>query len=129
MVVGVVETHNRAQTLAQLGDLEVVPRPCGRLPGRVAEEMDVDAVLARRPAVVLVDELAHTNVPGVATRQAVAGRRELLLEPGIDVVTTLNIQHLESLNDVVEKITGIRPARDRARRRGAWRPIRSSSST
>lgn len=106
VVVGVVETHGRAQTLAQLGDLEVVPRRTVDHRGASLDEMDVDAVLARRPDVVLVDELAHTNAPG--SRHAKRWQDvEELLEAGIDVVSTLNIQHLESLNDVVEKITGV----------------------
>jgi two-component system, OmpR family, sensor histidine kinase KdpD len=106
VVVGYVETHDRPLTRAQVRDLEVIPRVTREYRGARLEEMDLDAVLARRPAVVLVDELAHTNVPG--------GRHEKrwqdvdeLLEAGIDVITTVNIQHLESVNDVVEKITGI----------------------
>ena len=107
VVVGFVETHGRKHTADLIEGLEVVPR--ARLPyrGSVFEEMDLDAVLARRPEVALVDELAHTNVPG--SRNAKRWQDvEDLLDAGIDVISTVNIQHLESLNDVVEKITGVR---------------------
>jgi two-component system, OmpR family, sensor histidine kinase KdpD len=107
VVVGFVETHGRRHTAALIGGLEVVPR--ARLPyrGTMFEEMGLDAVLARRPEVALVDELAHTNVPG--SRHAKRWEDvEELLAAGIDVISTVNIQHLESLNDVVEKITGVR---------------------
>ncbi len=106
VVVGVVETHGRVKTLAQLGDLEVVPRRPIEYRGAVLQEMDVDAVLARRPKLALIDELAHTNVPGSRNAKRWQDVEELL-DAGIDVITTLNIQHLESLNDVVEKITGV----------------------
>jgi two-component system, OmpR family, sensor histidine kinase KdpD len=106
IVVGFVETHDRLHTLEMIGDLEVVPRRTMEYRGTSFEEMDVDAVLRRRPKVALVDELAHTNVPGSRN-----GKRwqdiEELLAAGIDVITTVNIQHLESVNDVVEKITGV----------------------
>ncbi len=105
VVVGYVETHGRRHTEELLDGLEVVPRRRLRYRGTSFEEMDVDAVLARRPKVALVDELAHTNVPG--SRHAKRWQDvEDLLEAGIDVITTVNIQHLESVNDVVEKITG-----------------------
>jgi two-component system sensor histidine kinase KdpD len=107
VVVGFVETHGRERTAEQIGDLEIVPRKTIEYHGSTFEEMDVDAVLARRPEVALVDELAHTNVPGSRN----AKRHEdvsLLLEAGITVISTVNIQHLESLNDVVETITGIK---------------------
>ncbi|QXC59792.1 sensor histidine kinase KdpD [Aquihabitans sp. G128] len=105
VVVGYVETHGRAKTVAQLRDLEVVPRARFPYRGQELEELDLDAVLARRPEVVLVDELAHTNAPG--SRHAKRWRDvQELLDAGIDVVSTVNVQHLESLNDVVEKITG-----------------------
>ena len=106
VVVGVVETHGRAQTLAQMGDLEVVPRAAVEYRGAAFEEMDVDALLARKPEVALVDELAHTNVPGSRNEKRWQDVEELL-DAGITVISTLNIQHLESLNDVVERITGI----------------------
>lgn len=107
VVVGFVETHGRANTADQLGTLEVVPRCTLVHRGTGFEEMDLDAVLARGPRVVLVDELAHTNVPGSRHHK----RWEdvaVLLDAGIDVLSTLNIQHLESVNDVVERITGVR---------------------
>ncbi len=106
VVVGLVETHGRAKTAELIAELEVVPRrPLGGHPG--LDEMDLDAVLARRPEVVLVDELAHTNAAG--SRHAKRWQDvEELLDAGIDVLTTVNVQHLESLNDVVERITGVR---------------------
>ena len=106
VVVGYVETHDRALTAAQVRDLEVVPRTVRDYRGARLEEMDLDAVLARHPAVALVDELAHTNVPGGAHEKRWQDV-QTLLEAGIDVITTVNIQHLESVNDVVQKITGI----------------------
>lgn len=106
VVIGFVETHDRPLTLAQLRDLEVIPRITREYRGAQFEEMDLEAVLARHPEVALVDELAHTNVPG-----SIHEKRwqdvETLLEAGITVITTVNIQHLESVNDVVEKITSI----------------------
>ncbi len=107
VVVGFVETHGRAHTAELLEGLEVVARRQLGYRGAVFGEMDVDAVRRRRPHVALVDELAHTNVPG--TRNAKRWEDvEELLEAGIDVITTVNIQHLESLNDVVASITGVR---------------------
>jgi two-component system sensor histidine kinase KdpD len=106
VVVGFVETHSRANTAAQVRDLEVLPRRKVTYRGREFEEMDVDAVLARHPQVALVDELAHTNVPGSQNAKRWEDV-EQLLEAGIDVISTLNIQHLESVNDVVERITGV----------------------
>ncbi|QEL13406.1 universal stress protein [Limnoglobus roseus] len=107
VVIGVVETHGRADTVALVGDLEQVPRRRIEYRGVVLEEMDVDAVLARRPTVVLVDELAHTNSPG--SRH---GKRhqdvEELLRAGVSVITTMNIQHLESLYEMVERFTGVK---------------------
>ncbi|MEK2489421.1 ATP-binding protein [Kitasatospora purpeofusca] len=106
VVVGWIECHGRRHTEAMLDGLEVVPGVHRAYRDTDFEEMDLDAVLRRRPTVVLVDELAHTNVPGGRH-----GKRwqdvEELLHAGIDVITTVNIQHLESLNDVVQKITGI----------------------
>jgi two-component system, OmpR family, sensor histidine kinase KdpD len=107
VVIGFVETHGRARTAEQIGDLEVVPRRRIEYRGTTFEEMDVDAVLARRPEVALIDELAHTNVVGSRNPKRWQDVEELL-DVGIDVVSTLNIQHLESLNDVVEDITGVR---------------------
>jgi two-component system sensor histidine kinase KdpD len=107
VVIGVVETHGRPRTFDQIGDLEVVPRRKIEYRGTTLEEMDLDAVLARRPKVALVDELAHTNVPGSRNTKRWEDIEELL-EAGIDVISTVNIQHLESINDVVEGITGIK---------------------
>jgi two-component system sensor histidine kinase KdpD len=107
VVVGFVETHGRARTAEQLAGLEVVPRRRLEHRGSTFEEMDVDAVLARQPAVALVDELAHTNVPGSRNEKRWQDIDELL-DAGIDVISTVNIQHLESLNDTVERITGAR---------------------
>lgn len=106
VVIGFVETHGRPKTLAQVRDIPVVPRRKLTYRGQVLEEMDLDAVRARRPAVVLVDELAHTNVPGSRNEKRWQDIHELL-DAGIDVISTVNIQHLASLNDVVEQITGI----------------------
>jgi two-component system sensor histidine kinase KdpD len=107
VAVGVVETHGRRETEQLLTGLEVIPRR--RIPyrGLVLEEMDLDAVLARRPKLVLVDELAHTNAPGSRHPKRYLDVEELLAA-GIDVYTTLNIQHVESLNDIVARITRIR---------------------
>jgi two-component system sensor histidine kinase KdpD len=106
VVIGFVETHARANTAAQLRDLEVVPRRSLEYRGAVLEEMDVDAIVVRHPQVCLVDELAHTNAPGARNEKRWQDVDEILAA-GIDVISTLNIQHLESLNDVVERITGI----------------------
>jgi two-component system sensor histidine kinase KdpD len=110
VVAGYVETHGRAETARQIEDLEVIPRLTIAYQGISVEEMDTDAVIVRSPDVALVDELAHTNAPG-----SVRAKRfedvELIRDAGIDVITTLNVQHLESLNDVVESITGV-PVRE-----------------
>src|SRR2546421_3987229 len=106
VVVGFVETHGRRLTAEQIADLEIVPRKKIEYRDAVFEEMDVDAVLARKPAVALVDELAHTNVPGSRNEKRWQDVEELL-DAGIDVISTVNIQHLESVNDVVERITGV----------------------
>lgn len=107
VVIGFVETHHRPLTGAQIGDLEIVPRKRIQYKGVTLEEMDVDAILARKPAVALVDELAHTNAPGSRNLKRYQDVEELLAA-GITVITTLNIQHLEGLNDIVESITGVR---------------------
>jgi two-component system sensor histidine kinase KdpD len=107
VVVGFVETHGRPRTADQLGDLECVGRRRIEYRGTEFEEMDVNAVIARRPEVALVDELAHTNVPGSGNEKRWRDV-EQLLDAGIDVISTLNIQHLESVNDVVERITGVK---------------------
>ncbi|MCU1361027.1 MAG: histidine kinase [Ilumatobacteraceae bacterium] len=106
VVIGIVETHGRAGTAAQIRDLEVVPRAHREHRGTTVQEMDLDAVLVRRPRVVLVDEFAHTNAPGSRNDKRWQDV-EALLDAGIDVISTLNIQHLESLNDVVTRITGM----------------------
>ncbi len=106
VVVGFAETHGRPRTAEKLQGLEIIPRKNVTYRGSSFTEMDVDALLARHPQVALVDELAHTNVPGSA-REKRWQDVELLLEAGIDVISTVNIQHLESVNDVVEAITGI----------------------
>src|SRR5947207_11333961 len=107
ILVGVVETHGRKETQALLEGLEVVPRRRLEYRGQSLEEMDLDAVIARHPQIVLVDELAHTNVPGSRHPKRYLDVEELLRH-GIDVYTTVNIQHLESLNDTVSQITGTR---------------------
>jgi len=106
VVVGIVETHGRVKTAELVEGLEIIPRRrIGGHPG--LDEMDLDAVLARHPELVLVDELAHTNAPGSRHKKRWQDVEELL-DAGIDVLTTVNVQHLESLNDVVERITGVR---------------------
>jgi two-component system sensor histidine kinase KdpD len=107
VVIGMLETHGRAETAAQVGELEQVPRRRIEYHGVVLEEMDVDAVLARRPTVALVDELAHTNAPGSRHAKRYQDVEELL-RAGIHVITTLNIQHLESLYDIIERATGVK---------------------
>jgi two-component system sensor histidine kinase KdpD len=107
VVVGVVETHGRIETEELLKGLEVIPRRRVEYQGISLEELDLDAILTRRPSAVLVDELAHTNAPGSRHPKRYQDIEELL-DSGIDVYTTVNIQHFESLNDVLEKITGIR---------------------
>ncbi len=107
LVVGVVETHGRKETAALLEGLEVIARRRIDYKGHLLDEMDIDAILKRRPSLVLVDELAHTNAPGSRHPKRYLDVEELL-QAGIDVFATLNIQHLESLNDVVAKITSIR---------------------
>lgn len=107
VVVGLVETHGRSRTAALLEGLEVLPRRLLEHRGATLSELDVDAVLARAPEVCVVDELAHSCAPGSRHAKRWADVEELL-EAGIDVVTTVNVQHLESLGDVVERITGVR---------------------
>jgi two-component system sensor histidine kinase KdpD len=107
VVIGVVETHRRAETEALVRGFEVIPRRSVEYRDRVLDEMDLDAVLARKPQLVLVDELAHSNAPGSRHPKRYLDVEEIL-STGIDVYSTLNIQHLESLNDVVAQITRIR---------------------
>jgi two-component system sensor histidine kinase KdpD len=106
VLIGVVETHGRPETAALLDGLEVLPRRKLEYRGITLEELDLDTALARRPGLILVDELAHTNAPGSRHTRRYQDVEELL-SVGIDVSTTLNVQHLESLNDVVAQITGI----------------------
>src|SRR5471032_2929249 len=107
VVIGIVETHGRKETEALVAGFEIIPRRQIEYKGRTLAEMDIDAVLARRPKLVLVDELAHTNAPGSRHPKRYLDVEELIVA-GIDVYTTLNIQHVESLNDVVAQITRIR---------------------
>lgn len=107
VVVGVVETHGRAETAALVDGLEPVSRRRIEYRGVILEEMDLDAVLKRRPTVVLVDELAHTNAPGGRHGKRYQDVEELI-RSGISVITTMNVQHLESLYEMVEKFTGVR---------------------
>ena len=106
VVVAVVETHGREATARMVAGLEVIDRIKVEHRDIILTEMDVDAVLARAPEIVLVDEMAHTNAPGSA-RQKRWQDVQVLLDAGLDVITTVNIQHLESLGDVVEQITGV----------------------
>ncbi len=106
VVLGIVETHGRAATATMTEGIPAVPRALVEHRGVTLEEMDLEAVLDRKPAVALVDELAHTNAPGSKNDKRWQDVEELLAA-GIDVISTLNIQHIESLNDVVEQITGV----------------------
>src|ERR1700761_6586212 len=107
VVVGLVETHGRAETEALLRGLDVIPRKRIEYRDQFLEELDIDAVIARKPHLILVDELAHTNAPGSRHPKRYLDVEEIL-EKGIDVYSTLNVQHLESLNDVVAQITHVR---------------------
>src|SRR5665648_669600 len=107
VVVGLCEPHGRAYTATQVAGLEVVPLRELEYRGTSFRELDLDAVLARAPQVALIDELAHTNVPGSRNTKRWEDINEVL-DAGIDVISTVNIQHLESLNDVVESITGVK---------------------
>jgi two-component system, OmpR family, sensor histidine kinase KdpD len=107
VAIGIVETHGRAETDEQVGDLERLPLRKIEYRSVILEEMDLDALLARRPSVALVDELAHTNAPGSRNAKRYQDVEELLRD-GINVISTLNIQHLESLYDAVERATGVK---------------------
>ncbi len=107
VVIGILETHGRAETAELMAGLEAVPRRDVSYRGRTLPEFDLDAALARHPALILVDELAHTNAPGSRHLKRWQDVKELL-DGGIDVWTTMNVQHLESLNDAVAQITGVR---------------------
>jgi len=112
VVIGFVESHGRQRTEDMIGDLEVVPRKKVEYRGSVLEEMDLDAVLARHPGVALIDELAHTNVPGSGKNEKRWQDVLEIIAAGINVITTVNIQHLESIADEVERMTGA-PVRER----------------
>jgi two-component system, OmpR family, sensor histidine kinase KdpD len=107
IVIGLLETHGREETFEQIGGLEIIPRRKISYKGTTLEDMDTDAIIKRNPEVVLVDELAHTNVPGCTNYKRYDDVKEIL-DSGISVISTMNIQHLESLNDSVEQITGVR---------------------
>jgi two-component system, OmpR family, sensor histidine kinase KdpD len=107
VVVALVETYGRADTEAQLGDLEIVPKRQIEYRGVTLEEMDLDAVIARKPEVAVVDELAHSNVPGSRHEKRYQDVLEII-DAGINVMTAVNIQHLETLNDAVSRVTGVR---------------------
>jgi two-component system sensor histidine kinase KdpD len=106
VVIGFVEPHARAETLARIGDLELIPRRKILYRGVTLEEMDVDAIIARRPEKVIVDELAHTNAPGSRHAKRYQDVEEIVAA-GIGVITAVNIQHLESLNPLMKRVTGI----------------------
>ena len=106
IVVGLVETHGRAETAALLEGLELVPRRQIEYRGVIVEEMSLNNILKRKPAVVIVDEIAHTNVPGSHNRKRYQDVLELL-DAGINVIGAFNVQHLESLKDIVERVTGV----------------------
>ena len=107
VVVGIIETYGRKDTEAQVQDLEVIPRRSIEYRGVTLQEMDVDGILKRKPQVCVVDELAHTNVPGSKNEKRFQDVNEIL-DGGIHVMTAVNIQHLETLNDAVAKVTGVR---------------------
>ncbi len=107
LVVGVVETHGRRETEELVRDLPVLPRKKIQYKDTVLEEMDLDAILARKPQIVIVDELAHTNAPGSRHPKRYQDVIELL-DAGINVYSTVNVQHLESRADLVQQITGVR---------------------
>jgi len=106
VVAGVVETHGRTETAERIGDLETIPRRRIAYKDKTFEEMDLPAILKRKPEVVLVDELAHTNVPGAENEKRYQDVEELI-DAGISVMTTVNIQHFESVQDIVSRVTGV----------------------
>src|ERR1700726_678795 len=107
VVIGYVEPHNRPETTAQIGELEIVPPLVAKYHGMTLKEMDLDGVLARKPTVALVDELAHTNAPQSRNRKRYEDVQDLL-RAGINVIATVNIQHFESLYNIVEEVTGVK---------------------
>ncbi len=106
VVIGIVETHRRSETDLLTDGLEAIPRLTIDYRGATFQEMDLDAILQRAPKLVLVDELAHSNIPGTRHPKRYQDVEELL-DAGIDVYSTLNVQHIESLNDIVARITGV----------------------
>lgn len=106
VVAGVIETHGRAETEERIGDLETIPRRRIAYKDKTFEEMDLPGILRRKPEVVLVDELAHTNVPGAENEKRYQDVEELI-DAGISVMTTVNIQHFESVQDIVSRVTGV----------------------
>jgi two-component system, OmpR family, sensor histidine kinase KdpD len=106
VVIGTVETHGRAETEEQIKDIEVIPPRKIEYRGNIFDELDLDALLKRKPAVAIIDELAHTNIAGTRHEKRYEDVIELL-ENGISVITAINVQHLDSLNDVVERTTGV----------------------
>src|ERR1700683_3008476 len=107
VVVGYLEPHGRAETVVQAEGLEIIPRRQVTYRGTTLEEMDLPAVLARKPELCLIDELAHTNAPGLEHEKRYEDVRDVL-DAGIDVYSTVNVQHLESLNDQIAQLTGAR---------------------
>src|SRR6202162_5249928 len=107
VVIGYVEPHNRPETTAQIGELEIVPPLLAKYHGITLKEMDLEAVLARKPTIALVDELAHTNAPQSGNRKRYEDVQDLL-RAGINVIATVNIQHFESLYNIVEDVTGVK---------------------
>jgi two-component system sensor histidine kinase KdpD len=107
VVIGYVEPHNRPETTAQIGELEIVPPLVAKYHGMTLKEMDLDGVLARKPTIALVDELAHTNTPQSRNRKRYEDVQDLL-RAGINVIATVNIQHFESLYNIVEDVTGVK---------------------
>ena len=105
--IGYIETHQRAETLALTEGIPLIPRKKVFYKGKQLEEMDIDAILTQKPAVVLVDELAHSNIPGSRHEKRWQDIKELI-EAGINVITTVNIQHIETINEKVEKIVGVK---------------------
>jgi len=107
VVIGYVEPHNRPETTAQIGELEIVPPLVAKYHGMTLKEMDLDGVLARKPTIALVDELAHTNTPQSRNRKRYEDVQDLL-RAGINIIATVNIQHFESLYNIVEEVTGVK---------------------
>ncbi|MGZ4111806.1 MAG: sensor histidine kinase KdpD, partial [Tumebacillaceae bacterium] len=107
ILIGLVETHGRTETLAQIGDLAILPLKKLMYKGKELEEMDLEGILERRPQYVIIDELAHTNAPGSKNKKRYEDVMDIL-EVGINVITAVNIQHLESLNNTVEQLTGVK---------------------